>query len=815
MLLRCARAIWALIGLTVLAVEAEPVLSVQLEVTGGAVRVDRTATTLDMGGHADGLNAVCPRLTPEVMRAELSDYLDQLLASRAPLVEFLAAPTESGDGERAAEGAAQRAAALAALRRLAQTDSATKALYSMDKPWRQAANEIAQWHGVNEARQPPVMTGSRGVSTVYAALAQDIRLADGPLLPTPDTDPDGIDAAIDGRMKFTVSPPMIEAASRLRPSMNPDEWDQSHGRISRDVLGPFECRLWRRDRMVLELQDYLEMRGITAQAYRTTRDMEDLEKPERPVKVAKQPDPPDSAGIAPERPSYRRKDYGGLVMLSADPVLDSVLVDAAASSQWAGIQRALYLLLPTQDWRRVVADPARYLCMMKAEWKPGDAKVVRLRLKDGPGAELDMARTYLTRRTYAERLQRLDVIGMSASMVFPPAQDRQRKATNLLIAPKPGADGKALEGPGPALAGCDTESGLSSPVPVASESLEDVVEPPQRDAQRKRRNAVSAGVEYQAGKPLRPSLSLSHEGMQGQDTWSAELAEQGKGSAQLAYSRDFFLFESLRRRLQVSADAFSRFTPQRPTPEGGVSDERREGLQARAVVDLWRDRDSTWGQLELGATQSDVALEDGRTPKQRLTVLDIDIFAGGSAQGTPRSQRWEGGALLALGRATTAPDGFAKLQLQAAYNQFLRSFERWDLRARLAGATNDTPRSEWPTFGGEDSVRGYRVEAAAARGTWSLQNEFWTPLSFLAGDNVELARTLRRSAALALFADVGGLSSGTAPDGARFGLGAGLRVTLSEAFVLRLDWARPVGSTRGLGERENRLYLSFTTFRAL
>jgi len=268
--------------------------------------------------------------------------------------------------------------------------------------------------------------------------------------------------------------------------------------------------------------------------------------------------------------------------------------------------------------------------------------------------------------------------------------------------------------------------------------------------------------------------------------------------------------------VQVSASAFSLFTPERPALANSEVDERREGLQVRATVDLWRDGSGgTYGQLELGANRSDVMLEGSTEPKQRLTVFDASAFIGGSSQGTPGSERWETAVTLALGRATTAQDGFVKLQQQAAYNRFVGSFDRWDMRARIAGVTSDTPQSEWSTFGGEDSVRGYRIEAAAARRTWVLQNEFWTPLSFLARDNEELARTLRRSVALALFVDVGGLSKGTAPDGTRAGVGAGLRMTLNDAFVLRLDWARPVGSTNGLGERENRFYLTFTTFRVL
>ena len=48
-----------------------------------------------------------------------------------------------------------------------------------------------------------------------------------------------------------------------------------------------------------------------------------------------------------------------------------------------------------------------------------------------------------------------------------------------------------------------------------------------------------------------------------------------------AYSSDFFHFDKLRRRVQFSASAYSLFTPERPAAANAVTDERREGIQAR------------------------------------------------------------------------------------------------------------------------------------------------------------------------------------------------------------------------------------------
>jgi hypothetical protein len=811
MLLAWARALLLLTCLAATArAVADPTFTVQLAVRDGIVRVDRDASTLDLAERAAALK-VCPKLTPEVIKVELADYLDKLLSNQGTLIEFLAAPLDDTGN------AQHRATVLAALRRLAETDDRTKALYRLNSTsWQDVGTKFGQWLAAHRSQQPPVFTAEREVGVVPGNLLQDARLAEGPLLP--QSDPDDSEARQTGRLIFKLSPPLLAAATRLRSSTNPDEIVQHLEQMSQALLGPFECGLWSRESIVRAVQDYMELRGVTTQAFRTAKDLKDA----RPLSIPEQPEPMDFAGVAPERPSFTRKDFGGRVLLSADPILDAVLIDVVPKTYWATVERALYLLLPTQDWQRVSAEPTRYICELPAEWKPHGEHdkaptVLRLSLVDGPGAELNLGRVYLTRRTYAERLQRLDVVGLTARTI-PSAEKGQRKATNLLIEPLPNGEDKAVKSVGPDLPECGGVPAAkpAEPEPVSTASLQDVVAPVQRDAPHEHRNTISGGVEYQAGKPLRPSVSFSHEGSAAEGTWSGEVAQQRQASTQFAYSRDFFYFDKLRRRVQVSASAYSLFTPERPAAANVVTDERREGIQARATIDLWRDGGGgIYGQLELGANRDDVVQEGSTAPKQRLTVADASVFVGGAAQGTPRSERWESGATLAVGHSSTASRNFAKLQIQAAYNQFVRSFERWDMRARLSGVTSDTPQSEWPTFGGDDSVRGYKVEAAAARRTWILQNEYWTPLSFLARSNEDLARTLRRSVALALFADIGGLSSGTAQDGTRAGVGAGLRVTLSDAFVLRLDWARPIGSTRGLGDRDNRFYLTFTTFRTL
>lgn len=126
-----------------------------------------------------------------------------------------------------------------------------------------------------------------------------------------------------------------------------------------------------------------------------------------------------------------------------------------------------------------------------------------------------------------------------------------------------------------------------------------------------------------------------------------------------------------------------------------------------------------------------------------------------------------------------------------------RSFDHWeyDLSGRFENAFGNPPLFELPSFGGEDTVRGFRADDAIGRRLWASQNELWRPLPRL--PLLKLATTLK----LATFFDVGGAyqTIGSAP-GRREGLGAGLRLDLRVA-VLKLDWAYGFGAAATGGSR--------------
>ncbi len=120
-----------------------------------------------------------------------------------------------------------------------------------------------------------------------------------------------------------------------------------------------------------------------------------------------------------------------------------------------------------------------------------------------------------------------------------------------------------------------------------------------------------------------------------------------------------------------------------------------------------------------------------------------------------------------------------------------RSFDHWeyDLSGRFENAFGNSPIFELPSFGGENTVRGFRADDAIGRRLWASQNELWWPLPRLS------------PLKLATFCDVGGAyqTVGSSP-GLREGLGAGLRLDLRLA-VLKFDWAYGFGPAATGGSR--------------
>jgi len=120
-----------------------------------------------------------------------------------------------------------------------------------------------------------------------------------------------------------------------------------------------------------------------------------------------------------------------------------------------------------------------------------------------------------------------------------------------------------------------------------------------------------------------------------------------------------------------------------------------------------------------------------------------------------------------------------------------RSFDHWeyDLSGRFENAFGNSPIFELPSFGGENTVRGFRADDAIGRRLWASQNELWHALPRLS--------VLK----LATFFDLGGAYQTVGSSaGLRVGLGTGLRLDLRLA-VLKFDWAYGFGQAATGGSR--------------
>jgi hemolysin activation/secretion protein len=133
----------------------------------------------------------------------------------------------------------------------------------------------------------------------------------------------------------------------------------------------------------------------------------------------------------------------------------------------------------------------------------------------------------------------------------------------------------------------------------------------------------------------------------------------------------------------------------------------------------------------------------------------------------------------------------------ARFHAYLPAFFEFDARLQAAWASRDTPGTELPRFGGSDSVRGFKEDAAAARYSWALQTEVAAPIRVLDEVLPAVDQLVRRNLKLAAFVDVGGADKNSQGiSDVEVGAGLGLRFTLNERAVIRLDFARPITRAR-------------------
>jgi hemolysin activation/secretion protein len=171
---------------------------------------------------------------------------------------------------------------------------------------------------------------------------------------------------------------------------------------------------------------------------------------------------------------------------------------------------------------------------------------------------------------------------------------------------------------------------------------------------------------------------------------------------------------------------------------------------------------------------------------------------------------------LGLGAAAKEPS-FSIVSLGGAFHLEASRLVEFDLKGRASVASDHTPVVEAPTFGGVETVRGFRRDDALGRRLWSLQPEIWLRARGLlapafnpaTGGQQKLRKMARDSLALAFFSDIGGVyrAVSSAP-GVRYGPGLGVRFKFAKQATLRLDWAYGIGDGVS-GKGRGRFYFSF------
>lgn len=832
--------------------QREPRFDVRLAFRDGRLVVDAQRSTVDLGVHRE-LFEGCG-LTPQVLTEQLVQRLDGLYASLGPVFERLAVPQpEPPDTDSAATE--RRAATLARLRALAQADDATRRLLALAGTWPEVKAALRAWRLAHAADQPPVFTAEPVLDDLYLQARTLAPLIDSPLLPQqrdPSAPPEGGDFEA-GRIVYVLSPPLMNTQNVLRPDSNKAEWNAVRAGLGDDALGALRCRLWNRQPVLDAVQDYLAVRGHDVAAYRRA-DERDTGPHLGLADLPPQPAPEHHAGVSPERTRFadprpgQPPGYGGRVLLLPDPLVRTVFIQTGRGGQrpqqspWP----ALYLLLPSDDYALVRAEPGRYLCSTVAVWKtpigeqPRPA-AVRLDLDARPGRSLALARLYLTQRELAVRLQRLAAVEQSAGVNFTRSLDvERRRDTALIIAPLADGEGGA-ESPAAAVPGDAGAMAGISPCPetaapqagaakvATSAKPQALPDPPQADApsgsadNRSRRatdgpkpkpkpHEVQLSLDKPAGKPAALGLLYTHQGLLPGDRFSVGFGHQRQRSAEGRYSSDFVAFDALQRRLQLAAAVTRTPLPDRPI-DSGRGDEQRDGAELAATLDLWRDRAGTFGQGRLALTRARITPAGADQALPEVTTLRWETTVVAQRRLSAAAPTSEG--TLTLGRGRAAGTGFGLAGLELRHQRFVGAFDRVDVHGVASAVGRAAPRSEWLPFGGEDTVRGWRNETVLARRSMALQLEYWTRLPWMPSSGA-LERVFRRELALALFTDIGRAEppAGAADEARRTfaGAGVGLRYTAAAAtpVTMKLDLARPlsVGGMPADGERKLRLHFS-------
>jgi len=378
------------------------------------------------------------------------------------------------------------------------------------------------------------------------------------------------------------------------------------------------------------------------------------------------------------------------------------------------------------------------------------------------------------------------------------AQPKQPAAKSSATAEKPGAAGPKRVAPTPAPAvAAKTDAAApgaaANPTPPPADPGSPQVQlPPPRDKQ----NYIGAGFEYKPGQGVKPIVDYEYVRLLGPGSVSLETGSDNQnplGSGSLNF--DYIAFSKLHHRVAFSASAASILTVNRLLGTTAL-DERRTGVTARLEGEAFRNFHG--GQLlfytEARRVSVDLSNPQGSAGKLNLSMLDFGSSLSWASPGaaTPWSLRIQPRVRHGLGLAASEPE-FTSFDSTGNFHWVSLGPFELDLSAHFAWANRNTPLVELPSFGGVDSVRGFRSDDLLTTQYWAVQPEVWATIPGTQLSVSGVGAFLRRNVRLALFADTGHATHPIAgPGGYKAGPGAGIRF-LQGPVVLQLDWAKAVG----------------------
>jgi hypothetical protein len=327
---------------------------------------------------------------------------------------------------------------------------------------------------------------------------------------------------------------------------------------------------------------------------------------------------------------------------------------------------------------------------------------------------------------------------------------------------------------------------------------------------RETENYLGGGFSYRPGQGARPMGFYQRSFRAG--SLSATLARDGNNliAPSGSFYRDFLGFGPIHRRVSIEFRGGSAVQANRVI-DGALLNERRNGASGRIDIEPFRDLNGALLRFYASAGRNTVKLSNssGTSLSTQLSTLDTGALLLWSTVDTPYTTTLRVEPVLRIAPGLGREPSFRKVQSLIQFHQLLPASYDIDITAHGGYATRRTPVFELPSLGG-DNLRGFRTDDALARGIWSVQPEFWMPLTFIphrAGSKE--GQFLQKNFKLAAFVDAGATPSGSRSRGIRWAPGLGVRF-LYGPVVMKLDWGYGFGERATRGSR-GKFYFNFTT----